>query len=179
MRIISGNLGGRKIEFPRNLPVRPTTDFAKNGLFNILNNHFSFESLSVLDLFCGAGGITMEFISRGCKDIISVDSDIRCVKFLKSVIEKFAIENARVVKSDSLSFIERCTVPFDLVFSDAPFEYPKTSLIPSLIFEKKLLNPKGWLIVEHSKINKFEGTPHFRETREYGDVRFSIFENDI
>ncbi len=176
MRIISGQFGGRQIVFPKNFPVRPTTDYAKNGLFNILQNRFHFESLSVLDLFSGAGGISMEFLSRGAKELIAVDSDIRCSKFLKELFQSYGLTHARTVKSDSLSFIERCTISFDIVFADPPFAFPKTKLIPDLIFSKQLVKTGGLLIVEHGKANAFESHPQFVEQRAYGEVRFSIFE---
>jgi 16S rRNA (guanine(966)-N(2))-methyltransferase RsmD len=156
--------------------VRPTTDFAKNGLFNVLQNRVDFESLSVLDLFSGAGGVSMEFLSRGVNDLIAVDNDIRCSKFLKEVFLSYKLDNARTVKSDALAFIERCTIPFDIVFADPPYAFPKTKLIPDLVFNKNLIKPGGKLILEHGRSNSFEAHPLFTEQRVYGEVRFSIFE---
>jgi 16S rRNA (guanine(966)-N(2))-methyltransferase RsmD len=175
VRIVSGKFKSRRINAPGNIPVRPTTDFAKESIFNILNNHFDFEDLDVLDLFCGIGGITFEFASRGVKEIISIDNNPRCTEFIKKTAAEFGIENLKVIKNNAFSFLGFCTKQFDIIFADPPYDSEGIDKIPDLVFEKNLLKANGWLILEHSEKIKFIKHPNFKEHRKYGKVNFSIF----
>lgn len=175
MRIISGTHKGRKIDPPSNLPVRPTTDYAKTGLFNILNNYFDFANLSILDLFSGTGNISFEFASRGVKEITSVDASSRCIQFIKETSEKLQFENIKTIRRDIFEFLESCENSFDIIFADPPYDMKGIENIPELIFEKKLLNENGWFILEHSGKINFSEYPNFFDKRLYGDVNFSFF----
>ena len=178
MRIISGKLKGRSIVATANLPVRPTTDFAKESLFNILNNHIDYDGLTVLDLFCGTGNISYEFASRGVEAITAVDDNFKCTSFVKETAEKFGLANIKVVKYDAFQFLKSTPFTFDIIFADPPYEMEKIESVAEIIFEKKLLNIGGWLIIEHSDKTKLSALPFFYESRTYGKVNFSIFKND-
>jgi len=178
VRIISGKLKGRSIAAPANLPVRPTTDFAKESLFNILSNRIEYEELIVLDLFCGTGNISYEFASRGVGSITAVDDNFKCSSFVKETAEKFQLTNIKVVKYDVFRFLKSTPFSFDIIFADPPYEMDKIESIANIVFEKKLLNSKGWLIIEHSDKTKLSALPFFYEARSYGKVNFSIFRND-
>lgn len=178
MRIISGTHKGRVIHPPKNLPVRPTTDFAKESIFNILNNHFEFEGLKILDLFCGTGNMTYEFASRGCGDITSVDSNFHCCEFVKRTCAAFKMKQVKVIKSDVFAFLKRPNSPSHIIFCDPPYEMEHFELLPELVFENKLLKPHGRLIVEHGPHTNLSGLPQFKEHRSYGNVNFSIFEEE-
>jgi 16S rRNA (guanine966-N2)-methyltransferase len=175
MRIISGKHKGRKINPPNNLPVRPTTDFAKEGLFNYLNNKIDFEGIKVLDLFSGTGNITLEFASRGAGEIISVDADIKCAAFLKKTASEFKEESIRVVNQDVFRYLGFCKEKFDLIFADPPYELNNAELLPKIIFEAGLLENDGFFILEHPESRNFEQHPNFVEQRSYGKVNFSFF----
>jgi 16S rRNA (guanine966-N2)-methyltransferase len=175
MRIIGGTLKGRTIKFPKDLPVRPTTDFAKEGLFNILNNKIDFGDTSVLDLFSGSGHISMEFASRGSNSITAVDENIKCVVFLKNVSNDFNL-NINAVRSEVFDFLKKSTLKFDLIFADPPYEMDNIPMIHELVFEKDLLNPGGTLIVEHGPRTKLDTLKNFSQHRKYGNVNFSFFE---
>lgn len=177
MRIISGKFGGRRISFPDKLPVRPTTDFAKNGLFNILSNRYDFTKTIALDLFCGAGGISVELVSRGCPHVICVDHHTGCVTFLKNLSEQWGISQMTVIKQDALKFLQNCSHRFDLIIADPPFDFQHTGKIPAIVIEKELLNPGGCLVVEHPASIHFSSLNGFLEERKYGNVGFSIFGN--
>ena len=175
MRIISGQWKGKNIVAPKNLPVRPTTDFAKTALFNILANHFDFEDISVLDLFCGTGNITYEFASRGTKSITCIDENLQCVKFVKGTLEKLRFEFVRAIKSDAFDFVEHCSEQFDIIFADPPYELKETNNLPDLVFEKKLLKENGWLIIEHQSKRRLESKLEPSEIRTYSNCAFSIY----
>ena len=177
MRIISGKFRGKRFIAPSSLPVRPTTDFAKEGLFNILTNYFDFEELSVLDLFAGTGNITYEFISRGTSQIVSIDENRNCTAFIQKSVNALEAKYHRTLNADAIKFIEKTQSSYDIIFADPPFDFDKTNLIPDIVFSRKLLNTDGWLIVEHSKNYKFQDHPNWREDRNYGSIIFSIFEN--
>jgi len=179
MRIISGTLGGRRFDPPNNPLTRPTTDVAKTGLFNILNHNFDFNGLAVLDLFCGTGNISYEFISRGAGEVIAVDADLACINFIKKTCEKFKITKIEAIKGDAFSFLDRNKKTFDIIFIDPPYAIETIDQIPDLILDKKLLNDDGWLILEHDAHHKFEEHPHFLRSRNYGTTIFSIFTNEI
>jgi 16S rRNA (guanine966-N2)-methyltransferase len=175
IRIVSGTHKGRIVHAPKNLPVRPTTDFAKESLFNILNNHFDFDEVKVLDLFCGTGNITYEFLSRGSTDVTCVDESYHCATFIKKTIEDFKLPKAKVVKAEVFSFLKSSMETYDIIFADPPFDMEKFDQISPIVFEKKLLRPSGWLIIEHGPTTDLSQLPHFREKRKYGNLNFSFF----
>ncbi|KIC01001.1 RsmD family RNA methyltransferase [Flavobacterium sp. AJR] len=179
MRIISGKYKGRRISPPKNLPVRPTTDMSKEALFNVLNNHFSFEGLKVLDLFAGTGNISYEFASRGCTPITSVDGDFGCVKFIKQVAAEFDF-NIAATKSDVFKFLESCKTSYDIIFADPPYALDQATFekIVMLVFERELLQDDGMMIIEHSKYTKLDHLSNFSFKKSYGGSFFSFFEFD-
>ena len=175
MRIISGKHKGRKFHPPNNLPTRPTTDFAKTGLFNILNNYFDFEEVKVLDLFCGTGNISYEFSSRGCTDITSVDRDNGASGFVKKTATELNMTGLVVIRNDVLQFIRNAAGSYDLIFAGPPYAMPEIDLLPDLILEKKMLRESGWLILEHSPQHDFKNHPRINQVRNYSKTIFSIF----
>jgi len=176
MRIISGIYKSRKIDAPKNLPVRPTTDMAKESLFNILNNHFYFDDVSVLDLFAGTGNISYEFASRGTEQITSVDQDFGCVKFINQTAEKFNMP-INTIKSDVFKFLEKSTLQNDIVFADPPYAFSDEMFakIPELVFQNNLLLENGLLIIEHSKHTDLSNLNYFDYSKSYGGNVFSFF----
>ncbi len=177
MRIISGQFKGRRIQAPQNLPVRPTTDFAREALFNILNHLFDFEETHVLDLFSGTGAISLELASRGCPRIVAVDAHFGCVQFLKKMTEELDIKVITAIKKDVFSFLKSDLVKdMDLVFADPPYDLANLDKIPDAVFATNILKPEGYLILEHSNKNIFETHSLFLEHRKYGNVHFSIFQ---
>ena len=177
MRIISGKFKGRRIFPPKNLPVRPTTDMSKEALFNVLNNHFSFEGLKVLDLFSGTGNISFEFASRGSDNITSVDADFGCVKFIKQVAEEYDF-NIAAIRSDVFKFLEKNTNSYDIIFADPPYALDQKTFenIVTLIFKQELLREDGMMVIEHSKYTKLDHMIHFSFKKSYGGSIFSFFE---
>lgn len=176
IRIISGSRKGRKITAPSSLPVRPTTDFAKEGLFNVLVNRIDFEEVKFLDLFAGTGNISFEMASRGCKNITCVDSDSRCLKFIMETSNLLEFPKFKTIRADAFSFIKSAKGKWDLIFVDPPYEQVETTgNIPKLIFEAGMLEPGGLLIIEHPERIYFTDTSHMLETRKYGKVNFSFF----
>lgn len=175
LRIIGGEFKGRKISAPSNLPVRPTTDYAKEGLFNVLNNRIDFESVKALDLFAGTGNISYELASRGCQSITCVDADFRCIKFIASTAEAFGFRQVKVVRSDVYSFLTKAKGQWDFIFADPPYDQKDTVRLPEFVFKKELLAPGGLLIVEHPERMQFNDTSRLVETRSYGKVNFSFF----
>ena len=177
MRIISGKYKSKRINAPHNLPVRPTTDMAKEALFNILNNKFYFDTINVLDLFAGIGSISFEFASRGTKQIITVDKHQGCIKFIHE-INKELDSNLIIVKSNVYTFLERTNQKFDVIFADPPYDFSieKFERIINLVFENNLLNENGMLIIEHSKQTDLSQNPTFTQAKKYGGNMFSFFE---
>lgn len=177
MRIISGKYKGRRISPPKGLPVRPTTDMSKEALFNVINNHFSFEGLKILDLFAGTGNISYEFASRGSTPITSVDADFGCVKFIKQVAAEYDF-NIAATKSDVFKFLERNNATFDIIFADPPYALDQKTFekIVLLIFEKNTLNDDGMMVIEHSKYTKLDHMDNFSFKKSYGGSIFSFFE---
>ncbi|MBO7325361.1 MAG: 16S rRNA (guanine(966)-N(2))-methyltransferase RsmD [Bacteroidales bacterium] len=176
MRIISGSFKGRRFQLPNNLKARPTTDFAKESLFNILQNITEIEDCTALDLFAGTGSIGLEFISRGAKQVTCVEQYTPHISFIRSVAEKLKVDNLLLVKGDVYQYINKCGRQFDIVFADAPYADPRLSEIPSLVFQAGLLKSGAWLVVEHSHHNDFSQDPNFKELRKYGSVHFSFFQ---
>lgn len=177
MRIIRGRLKSRRIQAPKNLPVRPTTDFAKEGLFNIIENNFNIEELAILDLFAGTGSISYEFASREAKQITSIDSNPKCINFIKSSCEKFEIENIIPIRADVYKFLERNKQKYDIIFADPPYDIGQdkfTNILDSII-NNNMINEGGWLIIEHSKQIGFPSIGLEYEHRKYGNVNFSFF----
>tara|TARA_B100001996_G_scaffold111420_2_gene84396 strand:+ start:3251 stop:3787 length:537 start_codon:yes stop_codon:yes gene_type:complete len=176
MRIISGVHKGRKIQAPKNLPVRPTTDQAKEALFNILNNNINISDSVVLEIFAGTGNISYEFASRGAKNITSVDINNKCINFIKSISNEFLF-NIKVVKKDAFKFINSCDAHFDIIFADPPYNIDngKYERLISLIDSKKLLKKDGLIIIEHSNKISLQNIKKYSESREYGGCCFSFF----
>jgi 16S rRNA (guanine966-N2)-methyltransferase len=175
MRIIGGALKGLRLNPPKNLPVRPTTDLAKEALFNILQNQIEFEDIKVLDLFSGTGNISLEFASRGAGQVVSVDRSIQCVHYLKDTARQHGLDAIKVYKDDVFKYLQLETAQFDLVFADPPYDLNRIPDIPKIIFEKKLLLPGGLLIVEHQSLQNLSNHPAFTEQRKYGHSSFSFF----
>jgi len=176
MRIIGGNRGGIRINIPKSLKLRPTTDRCKEALFNILNNEFDFTSIKILDLFCGSGGISYEFASRGTKKITSVDNNIRSLSFIKkfSDDQKFDIS---VIRSNVFTYIKKINTEFDIIFADPPYDYEeiKYLLIINEIFKKNCIKSDGYLIIEHSSKKDFIKHANFNKSKKYGDSVISFF----
>ncbi|MBI9033736.1 MAG: 16S rRNA (guanine(966)-N(2))-methyltransferase RsmD [Bacteroidales bacterium] len=175
MRIVSGTHRGRKIIAPNDLPVRPTTDLAKESLFNILNNYYDFDDLTVLDLFAGIGSISFEFSSRGAMSVTSVEKEFKCVKFLNKTIEDMKFENIQVVKADAFKFLSFPHPAYDVIFADPPFDMEGFEQLPGLVFTNNLLKSYGRLIIEHPRNIDFSQSENYLETRNYGKVHFSFF----
>lgn len=177
MRIISGKYKGRRIFPPKNLPVRPTTDMSKEALFNVLNNHFNFDSLKVLDLFSGTGNISYEFASRGSAPITSVDGDFGCVKFIKQVSSEYDFDIA-ATKSDVFKFLDNSKTTYDIIFADPPYGLDQATFekIVLTVFERDLLEEDGMMIIEHSKYTKLDHMSNFSFQKSYGGSYFSFFE---
>jgi len=178
MRIISGHFKSRRITAPKNLPVRPTTDMAKESLFNILNNLFYFEDISVLDLFAGTGNISYEFASRGSKQITCVDQDFGCVKFINETAEKFEMP-IQTIKSDVFKFLEKTTLGAHVIFADPPYSFSDEQFakIAELVFQNNVLVNDGVLIIEHSKHTDLSSLNYYSYSKSYGGNMFSFFKN--
>lgn len=177
MRIISGSLGGRRIQPPANMPhTRPTTDIAKEGLFNILQNSIDLEDIKTLDLFGGTGSISYELASRGASDLTIVEKDEKMHAFIKKNIEALKIENAKVVRSEVFRFIRECREQFDLIFAGPPYALQNIDDLPVQIFQHNLLKEGGTFILEHTPRNHYENLAHFKMSRNYGTTIFSFFE---
>jgi len=174
MRIISGNNRGRTIVPPKFFSARPTTDIAKESLFNILTNLYDFEEISALDLFSGTGSISYEFGSRGVNKVISVEINNKYAEFIRETSKKLSM-NIRVIQQNAFLFIKKSKQKFDIIFCDPPYQLDGIEQIPELVFENNLLLPGGCLIVEHSKIQDFSAYKYFTECREYGKLHFSFF----
>ncbi|CAL2061425.1 RsmD family RNA methyltransferase [Tenacibaculum sp. 190524A05c] len=177
MRIISGKYKSKRISAPKNLPVRPTTDMAKESLFNILNNLYYFDSISVLDLFAGTGNISYEFASRGTETIYAVDGHYGCVKFINQISKELDLD-ITTFKSDVFKFLEKTTIKTDVIFADPPYDFEAAQFlkIADLVFEKELLNEEGVLIIEHSKHTDLTSHPKLSYQKRYGGSVFSFFE---
>lgn len=179
MRIISGELGGRRINPPANMPhTRPTTDIAKEGLFNILQNNLDFEELKTLDLFGGTGCISYELASRGVEDLTIVEKDPAMHAFIKKTATDLKLDNFKVVRSDVFRYIAECSESYDFIFAGPPYALQTIDEIPKLIFEKGLLKEGGWFILEHTPRNDYATFPGFKWARNYGTTIFSLFVNE-
>ncbi len=175
MRIISGFLKGRRIEPPKEFSARPTTDFAREGLFNMLVNRIELEGARVLDLFAGSGTVSFEFVSRGAAEVVAVDADDLCIRFIRKKADEFLVPQLKPVRSDALLYLARVGREFDVVFCDPPFDRENLSEIPDAVFAHGVLAKEGLLILEHEDSHSFQEHPHFLEDRRYGRVKFSFF----
>lgn len=176
MRIITGQYKGRHFDVPRTFKARPTTDFAKENIFNVLNGYVDFDGAAALDLFAGTGSISLELLSRGCAQVVSVEKDRDHANFIAQCMKKLGTRDNILIRGDVFRFLKACHQQFDLIFADPPYALPELPTIPDLIFQHELLKPEGILVFEHGKGNDFSGHPHFVEHRAYGSVNFSLFQ---
>ena len=179
MRIISGIHGGRKISPPAKMPyTRPTTDIAKEGLFNVLQNNLEIENLKTLDLFGGTGCISYELASRGATDLTIIEKDNSMLDFIKKTAALLNFENFKILKSDVFKYMQSCNESYDLIFAGPPYALTNIDDLPRLVFEKNLLKPGGWFVLEHTPRNDYKKTDHYKTERNYGTTIFSIFIQD-
>ena len=186
MRIISGIYGGRRLSPPKNITARPTTDFAKESLFNLLNNRMDFEGIDVLDLFAGTGGIGIECVSRGAREVTAVEIAHVQQNWIIACCRQLGIKNLSVIRGDVFKFISACRTKYDFIFADPPYALEQLPTLPDVILgiqntedrrqTDSLLKPDGWLVVEHGKDTDFTSHPRHIETRTYGSVHFSFFQ---
>lgn len=177
MRVITGKYKGRHFDVPRTFKARPTTDFAKENLFNVLNSYIDWdEQPSALDLFAGTGSITLELLSRGCSQVISVEKDPMHYKFIKGIIDYLQDLNAVPVRGDVFKYLSQCRGRFDIIFADPPYVLKEIPELPDMVLERGLLNPEGVFVLEHGRDNDFSLHPRFVEHRTYGSVNFSLFQ---
>ncbi len=175
MRIIRGKYGRRRFSVPTNITARPTTDFARENIFNVLENHVDFEKCRALDLFAGTGAVSFEFLSRGCPSVTAVEKARTQQQFIAKVAAELHDENLTLVRGDVLRFIESCDAQFDLAFADPPYDMDGFGDIPGKILSAGILAPGAVFVMEHSRNYDFSALPHFSEHRAYGSVNFSIF----
>lgn len=175
MRIIRGLYGRRRFNVPPNITARPTTDFARENLFNVIENNIDIEGIRALDLFAGTGAITFELLSRGAESVTAVEKARTQQMFIQKVADTLGVKTLRLIRGDVFRFIESATSPFQLVFADPPYDLPRFAEIPQLILNSKLLAPGSLFIIEHSKNYDFSNLPYFFDHRVYGSVNFSLF----
>lgn len=179
MRIIGGEYGGRRFNPPSKMPyTRPTTDIAKEGLFNVLQHNLDLEEVKTLDLFGGTGNISYELASRGARELTIVEKDSAMYEFIKKTADQLKIGNLSVVKMDVFRFIGQCSEKFDLIFAGPPYALATIDDLPRLIFEKQLLNRNGWFVLEHTPRNDYKHLPFYKMEKNYGTTVFSIFINN-
>ena len=176
MRIITGIYKGRHFDIPRTFKARPTTDFAKENIFNVLNGYLDFEDAAALDLFSGAGSISLEMLSRGCRPVVSVEMDRDHARFIAECMKKIGTNDNILIKGDVFRFVKRCHQQFDLIFADPPYALETLPQLPDLILDGGLLKEGGVFVFEHGKTHDFSAHPHFVEHRSYGSVNFSLFQ---
>ncbi len=178
MRIISGELGGRRFNPPASMPyTRPTTDIAKEGLFSIIEHNLILEEVKSLDLFGGTGSISYELYSRGVKDLTIVEKDATMFEFIKKTSKELGIEGIKFVRSDVFKFMRETTDKFDFIFAGPPYAMGNIEELPEVVFKQELLHPQGWFVLEHTPRNDFKHTPFYKTERKYGTTIFSIFIN--
>ena len=176
MRIISGTYGGRRLSPPKNITARPTTDFAKESLFNLLNNRIDFEGIDMLDLFAGTGGIGIECISRGAREVTAVEIAHVQQNWIINCCRQLGIKNLSVIRGDVFKFLSACRTKYDLIFADPPYALDRMEELPDVILSQDILKEEGWLVIEHGKDTDFTSHPRHVETRSYGSVHFSFFQ---
>jgi 16S rRNA (guanine(966)-N(2))-methyltransferase RsmD len=179
MRIISGIYGGRRLSPPKNITARPTTDFAKESLFNLLNNRMDFEGIDVLDLFAGTGGIGIECVSRGAREVTAVEIAHVQQSWIISCCRQLGIKNLSVIRGDVFKFINACRTKYDFIFADPPYALEQLPTLPDVILAQQILKENGWLVIEHGKDTDFTSHPNHIETRTYGSVHFSFFQVNL
>jgi len=178
VRIIRGRFKTRRYSVPKRFPSRPTTDFAKEGLFNVLENQMYLDDLKILDLCAGTGNISIEFLSREAGTVTAVDSNYYCYKHILKMVNELGCESEiQVIKSDILKFLDRTDTVYDIIFADPPYAYKHYDQIIEKVFERQLLNAEGLLVIEHGKETSLESLPQFLFSRKYGNVHFSFFQN--
>jgi 16S rRNA (guanine(966)-N(2))-methyltransferase RsmD len=176
MRIITGRYKGRHFDIPRTFKARPTTDFAKENIFNVLTGYLDFEGAAALDLFAGTGSITLELLSRGCANVVSVEMDRDHHRFIRQCLEKLGNDGqVKCLRGDVFRFVKSCRQQFDFIFADPPYALKELPTLPQLICADSLLKPGALFVLEHGKDYDFSSTPHFTEHRQYGSVNFSLF----
>ena len=175
MRIITGIYKGRRFDIPRSFKARPTTDFAKENIFNVLKGYLEFEGCEALDLFSGTGSISLELLSRGCKMVSSVELDREHAAFIRQCVEKLGITNHLLVRGDAFKFMQKCRQKFDFIFADPPYSLDNLAEIPAQVFAHELLKDGGILVLEHGEHHDFSTNPYFFDHRTYGSVNFSLF----
>lgn len=176
MRIIRGKYGRRRFDVPKNITARPTTDFARENIFNVIENRIDLEGIKALDLFAGTGAISFELLSRGCASVTAVEKSGIQYGFIRKVAQQLGENNLNLIKGDVFKFITSTNAKFDFIFADPPYDLPRFGEIPELILNSGLLAPGATFIIEHSKSYDFSSQPNFSEHRAYGSVNFSIFE---
>ena len=175
MRIITGKYKGRHFEIPRSFKARPTTDFAKENIFNVLTGYLDFEGATALDLFSGTGSITLELLSRGCRQVVSVELDRDHHRFITDCLKRLDTSACLPLRGDVFRFLKSCHQQFDFIFADPPYTLEQLPQIPDLVLGNQLLKEDGVFVFEHGKQNDFSQHPRFVEHRQYGGVNFSLF----
>lgn len=175
MRIISGIYKHVRINPPKNLPVRPTTDKTKESVFNILSSYIDFENVHALDLFAGTGNMTFEFLSRGCREVTAVEEHPKAVNFMRKLAANYRINNVKVFKTDVFRFIEKNNERYDIIFADPPYDMERIDYVPEAIIDSELLSDNGWMLIEHAKDTDLSSLNYFYEVRKYGRTRISVF----
>ena len=175
MRIITGKYKGRHFDIPRTFKARPTTDFAKENIFNVLTQHIDFDSCEALDLFSGTGSISLELLSRGCQRVVSIELDRDHHRFIQQCLQKLGDHDCIPIRGDVFRFLKSCRQQFDFIFADPPYALKELPQIPDLIFQKSLLKPEGIFVFEHGEKHDFSQHPHFLDHRQYGSVNFTLF----
>ncbi len=175
MRIIRGKYGKRRFDVPHNITARPTTDFAKENIFNVIENIEDIEGKDVLDLFAGTGAISLEFLSRGAASVTAVEMASTQANFIRSIKEKLNDEALRIIRGDVFKFIASVKKPYDIIFADPPYDHPKFAEIPQLILSSAAVKPGSLIIIEHNASHDFSSLPSFDQHRSYGSVNFSLF----
>ena len=175
MRIITGKYKGRHFDIPRSFKARPTTDFAKENIFNVLNGYLDLEGAQALDLFAGTGSISLELLSRGCSHVVSVELDRDHHRFIADCLKRLGTTDCVPLRGDVFRFLKTCRQQYDLIFADPPYALPELPRLPDLVFERQLLKDGGIFVFEHGKDHDFAQHPHFVEHRAYGSVNFSLF----
>ena len=176
MRIITGKYKGRHFDIPRTFKARPTTDFAKENIFNVLIQYVDLDGAAALDLFSGTGSITLELLSRGCSRVVSVEQDRDHHRFICDCLKKLGDTQALPIRGDVFRFMKSCREQYDFIFADPPYALKELPTIPDMVFEKQLLKECGVFVFEHGRDHDFGQHPHFVEHRSYGSVNFSIFQ---
>ncbi|MFC0877877.1 RsmD family RNA methyltransferase [Saccharicrinis sp. FJH2] len=176
MRIISGKYKIRTLPGPKGFTARPTTDFAKENLFNVLKNNYVLDGTDALDLFSGTGSISLELASNGCRNVLSLEKNPKHLTYIKSIIDRLKITEIEIMRGDAFKYIERTIQKFDLIFADPPYQLKDIAKIPDIIFERNLLNPDGLFILEHSRDYNFSDHPNYKQKKVYGSVNFSFFQ---